>query len=133
MIKRKYKPMEGRKATDRAAAGPIDLIHLFRMTVGDYRLQREILDLFDQQIGLLVDRMRDAEPPALAALAHTLKGSARSIGAWDLVTAAEEVESAVANGGDLAPGLEAIAAAGECVRSAIAEMRQSEAGAQARL
>jgi HPt (histidine-containing phosphotransfer) domain-containing protein len=133
MIKRKYKPMEGREAAHRAAAEPIDLVHLFRMTVGNYRLQHEILDLFDQQIGLLVDRMRDAGPPALAALAHTLKGSARSIGAWELVRAAEEVEAAVANGGDIGHGLKAIAAAGERVRSAIDEMRQSEAGAQARL
>ncbi len=117
-----------------ASWAPIDLVHLFRMTMGDRDLQQEILDLFDQQIGILIERMHDAEPATLATLAHTLKGSARSIGAWDLVHATERIEAAVAGReSDHVAELAALAVAAQRVHSAIAEMRQSEAGPPADL
>lgn len=108
---------------------PIDRVHLFRMTLGDRRLQDEVLDLFDQQIALLVARMDTAPPGAVGTLAHTLKGSARGIGAWAVVEAAEAIEAAVAAGADIAGPVDAMAAAGAAVRAAIAQMRQSEAAA----
>jgi len=70
----------------------LDLEHLGRMTLGDPMLEREVLTLFDQQAGVLLSRMRDAGPAAVAAYAHTLKGSARGIGAWRVAEAAEAVE-----------------------------------------
>ncbi len=68
---------------------PIDLVHLARMTLGDRSLEREVLQLFDRQSALLIARMRSAAPPGIATLAHTLKGSARGIGAWRVARAAE--------------------------------------------
>jgi HPt (histidine-containing phosphotransfer) domain-containing protein len=112
---------------------PIDLTHLARMTLGDRRLQQEILDLFDQQIGLLIARMNDRHAATLGALAHTLKGSARSIGAWDLVRATEAVEAAVASGAPLDQAIAVVAATGARVREAISQMRQNEADVDAAL
>ncbi|EJW13630.1 putative Hpt domain protein [Rhodovulum sp. PH10] len=100
---------------------------MFRMTLGDAALQREVLELFDRQIVLLTDRMHTAPPAAVATLAHTLKGSARGIGAWALVSAAEAVESAVAQGDDPAEPLHRLALAGHAVRAAIATLRRAAA------
>src|SRR5437016_9952482 len=80
---------------------PIDLVHLARMTLGDRSLEREVLQLFDRQAVLLVARMRAAEPCSVAAVAHTLKGSARGVGAWRVAGAAEAVEAAACAGDPL--------------------------------
>jgi hypothetical protein len=70
----------------------IDLKHLARMTLGERGLEAEVLMLFDRQAAVLLDHMRQAAPQAIAAFAHTLKGSARGIGAWRVAAAAEAVE-----------------------------------------
>jgi HPt (histidine-containing phosphotransfer) domain-containing protein len=70
----------------------IDLKHLARMTLGERSLEAEVLMLFDRQAAVLLDHMRQAAPQAIAAFAHTLKGSARGIGAWRVAAAAETVE-----------------------------------------
>jgi HPt (histidine-containing phosphotransfer) domain-containing protein len=75
-------------------AAPIDREHLARMTLGERSLEREVLALFDRQADLLLARMSKCEPAVAAAAAHTLKGSARGIGAWRVATAAETVELA---------------------------------------
>jgi HPt (histidine-containing phosphotransfer) domain-containing protein len=86
------------------AAGPdrravaIDEDHLGRMTLGDRRLEREVLELFLRQTTIMLGRIVDADPPLAAAAAHTLKGSARGIGAWRVARAAELLEQAA--GGD---------------------------------
>jgi HPt (histidine-containing phosphotransfer) domain-containing protein len=85
------------------AGPPIDRDHLARMTLGDIALEREVLELFDRQAMMLTARLRDAEAFAVAALAHTLKGSARGIGAWRVAQAAELLEIA----GDGAPDRQA--------------------------
>jgi HPt (histidine-containing phosphotransfer) domain-containing protein len=72
----------------------IDIDHLGRMTLGDRRLECEILELFVRQTALMLDRIAGAEPPSAAAAAHTLKGSARGIGAWRVARAAELLEQA---------------------------------------
>ncbi len=74
--------------------GPIDRAHLSRMTLGEKELEREVLGLFDRQAELLLARMRKAEPAVVAAAAHTLKGSARGIGAWRVANTAEALELA---------------------------------------
>src|SRR3954469_6146022 len=71
---------------------PIDLVHLARTTLGERTLEREVLQLFDRQASLLIERMQTASADALPALAHTLKGSARAIGAAHVARAAEAVE-----------------------------------------
>jgi hypothetical protein len=52
---------------------PIDRVHLARMTLGERRLECEVLALFVRQAGMLLQRMGRAEPKAVAAAAHTLK------------------------------------------------------------
>lgn len=89
-------------------AGPIDLTHLSRMTLGERALEREVLHLFDRQAEMLLARMRGASSSAVAAYAHTLKGSARGIGAWEVARTASEVEMA-AQGRDRAAQAQALA------------------------
>jgi HPt (histidine-containing phosphotransfer) domain-containing protein len=73
----------------------IDGGHLERMTLGDRRLEREVLELFVRQTTIMLTRIVGAEPALAAAAAHTLKGSARGIGAWRVARAAELLEQAV--------------------------------------
>src|ERR1044072_8778492 len=89
---------------------PIDLVHLARTTLGDRALERGVMQLFDRQADILIARMRTATPPAVAALAHTLKGSARGIGAWRVARAAELLELAGASGKETADAVEGLAA-----------------------
>jgi HPt (histidine-containing phosphotransfer) domain-containing protein len=84
------------------AEQPIDVEHLFRMTLGDHHLEREVLQLFDRQAEMLMERIAQSEPGIVAASAHTLKGSARGIGAWQVARAAEAVEKTART---LQPGL----------------------------
>lgn len=102
---------------------PIDLVHLARMTLGDRSLEREVLALFERQATLLIARMRQAAPEGVAALAHTLKGSARGIGAWRVARAAETLETMGAAGTrEIGAELEQLAAAAEEARAVIAEL-----------
>jgi Hpt domain-containing protein len=98
----------------------IDLKHLFRMTLGDHSLEREVLALFDRQIDMLIARMSEVEPSCVGALAHTLKGSARGVGAWPMARAAEAVEAAQL--ADLAPAVAALTATACQTRAAIADI-----------
>lgn len=77
-----------------APAAAIDRAHLSRMTFGDRSLEQEVLQLFDRQAELLIGRMRGGDPAAVAALAHTLKGSATGIGAGQVARAADAAEIA---------------------------------------
>ena len=99
---------------------PIDLVHLARTTLGDRSLEREVLQLFDRQSTLLLERMRAALPGSLGMLAHTLKGSARGIGAWRVARAAEAVE--LAEGAQAEGALDALAAATDEARAIIADL-----------
>ena len=102
---------------------PIDLVHLARTTLGDRSLEREVLQLFDRQSALLIARMRCAAPAGIATLAHTLKGSARGIGAWRVARAAEALElAAPAGSGAAAEALDQLAAASDEARTVIAEL-----------
>ncbi len=118
-------------AVERTAAPPlaaaeqtIDREHLARMTLGDRSLQNEVLELFDRQAGMLLTRMKDAGANVVAALAHTLKGSARGIGAWHVAQAAEAVEQAAPqpDQGALATAVEQLSAAVDEARTAIAAL-----------
>ena len=75
--------------------GPVDRRHLQRQTLGDSSLEREILSLFRRQSATVFARLAEArEHKERRDLAHTLKGSARAIGAWRVAAAAEAVEAA---------------------------------------
>ena len=99
---------------------PIDLVHLARTTLGDRSLEREVLQLFDRQAALLITRMRSATPGSVVIIAHTMKGSARGIGAWRVARAAEAVELAAS--ADVGDALEHLAAAADEARAVIADL-----------
>jgi HPt (histidine-containing phosphotransfer) domain-containing protein len=107
-------PMAGDEAV-------IDVAHLGRMTLGDRKLELQVLGLFDRQAELLLARMQEVDPAGVASLAHTLCGSARGIGAWRVAAAAEALEQAVA-AGHLPPALAHLAATVEETRLAIASL-----------
>jgi len=73
-------------------AGPIDAEHLAQMTFGDRALEREVLEIFHRQAAIMLSRIGGVEPGAASAAVHTLKGSARGIGAWRVARAAERLE-----------------------------------------
>jgi HPt (histidine-containing phosphotransfer) domain-containing protein len=73
--------------------GPIDEEHLVQMTFGDSRLEREVLQIFRRQAAIMLSRIGGLESGAAAAI-HTLKGSARGIGAWRVARAADRLEQA---------------------------------------
>ncbi len=79
--------------------GPIDIEHLQRMTLGNASLEREVLALFSAQAASLIGSLA-ALPANAGTLAHTLKGSARAIGAFGVADAAGHLEAAVLNGHD---------------------------------
>jgi HPt (histidine-containing phosphotransfer) domain-containing protein len=108
-------------------APAIDLAHLARMTMGEAALEREVLTLFERQAGLLLARMRSAPGPAVAAFAHTLKGSARGIGAWRVAEVAGMVEVEAAQGDDrtAAAALARLAAAVDEAKALIADRLQA--------
>jgi HPt (histidine-containing phosphotransfer) domain-containing protein len=73
---------------------PVDLVHLSRYTLGERALEREVLELFCTQSVLYLEQLRAAmSDKAWKDAAHSLKGSARAIGAWRTAQAAERAES----------------------------------------
>ena len=99
---------------------PIDLAHLSQITLGEASLECEVLALFDRQADLLLPRIRAGTPAVIAAAAHTLKGSARGIGAWRVASAAEAVEGAAPAA--FAAAVAALAAALSETKMAIAHL-----------
>jgi hypothetical protein len=89
----------------------IDRAHLARMTHGERDLEREVLQLYATQAELLLGRMAQSPPAAVGALAHTLNGSSRGIGAWQVAAAAAAVEADAAEGRDMAASVERLASA----------------------
>jgi len=76
-------------------ATAIDVVHLNRQTMGDRSLEREVLELFRRQARILLFRFENlTNPVERADVAHTLKGSARGVGANRVAFAAEELERA---------------------------------------
>jgi HPt (histidine-containing phosphotransfer) domain-containing protein len=103
------------------ATPAIDRAHLKTMTFGDRSLEHELLHLFDRQAELLLARMRASDAATLAALAHTLKGSAAGIGAGEVKRAAEAAERAAPGSpAERRVALERLAAAIDAARADIA-------------
>ena len=109
----------GRKLTGPTAAA-IDDDHLRQMTLGDPALEREVLEIFMRQAALMLRRIAGARPALAAAAAHTLKGSARGIGAWRVAQAADCLERAAADDDSL-----------EAFKVAIAELEAASREARA--
>jgi HPt (histidine-containing phosphotransfer) domain-containing protein len=77
----------------------IDVQHLGRMTLGEPALEAEVLALFAAQSRDLAARLA-VVPADAAALAHTLKGSARAVGAFRVAEAALALETALRDGAE---------------------------------
>lgn len=99
----------------------IDEAHLARMTLGDRTLEREVLTMFSAQAASLV-ALLSSWPADAAALAHTLKGSARAIGAFAVADAAADLEDALRRGSDAAELLAMLDAAVDHARVAIGDL-----------
>jgi HPt (histidine-containing phosphotransfer) domain-containing protein len=100
--------MTGPRQSTTAACSPsettptvIDDDHLRQMTLGDPGLEREVLEIFMRQAALMLRRIAGAKPALAAAAAHTLKGSARGIGAWRVAQAADRLERVAAGDDNL--------------------------------
>src|ERR1700722_13461535 len=111
----------------RAADGVLDEHHLRQMTLGDQSLEREVLQVFARQITLMLKRIARAEPPHAAAAAHTLKGSARGLGAWRVAEAAEQLEQAATGLGNLSEAIAELEIAANEVCGAIETRLQGAA------
>lgn len=76
-----------------ALAKPVDYTHLQSQAAGDIAVMREVLSLFvthGEQVIEELERAHDAK--AWKQWTHTLKGSARGIGAFAVAEAAADAE-----------------------------------------
>ncbi len=105
----------------------LDLVHLSRQTFGDHALEVELLTLFERQAAHLAVRLGDPRRPgdstARLELAHMLKGSAMSVGAFAVAATAQAYEIALRQG-EPAEGRAcgALVAKIDAARAAIAEL-----------
>jgi HPt (histidine-containing phosphotransfer) domain-containing protein len=87
----KQEPLPAAEATP---SSPLDRTHLSRQTFGDRTLEREVLDLFRTQSPIYLGRVKAARSDnEWREAVHTLKGSARAIGAWRIAETAERAEA----------------------------------------
>lgn len=98
------------------ASLPLDIEHLADVSGGDWEFECELLDEYftTASTGLqsLSKAVEEANSDEAHRLAHSLKGSSRSIGAWPMGDVCEQFDTA-ARAGDLSeagPMLEAIRA-----------------------
>ncbi|MDP1906672.1 MAG: Hpt domain-containing protein [Hyphomicrobium sp.] len=86
------------QAADSDAPRLIDHEHLRRYTLGDPGLELEILGLFAGQLPITIGALEHATTDKdWGMAAHTLKGSARAVGAWPLAALAEDAERLTTN------------------------------------
>ena len=101
----------------------IDLGYLQLFTLGDSALQNEVLGLFREQVASSVSALRksiaDDDCASWRMAAHTLKGSARAVGAFRLAQEAERAERDNATLNSRARGAERIAIAALATVAAI--------------
>jgi HPt (histidine-containing phosphotransfer) domain-containing protein len=76
-----------------AATKPIDFTYLRRFTLGNKELEQEVLYLFAESAPAYLKALEQAcTPKEWHDAAHTLKGSARAVGAWRVARTAEVAE-----------------------------------------
>ena len=98
----------------------LDRDHLARYTMGDSALEQEVLGLFIGQMPETVAMLRESrDAQAWQRAAHTVKGSAKAVGAWKLAKAAERAERRSDDSDDWDQLADAIEAAVAEVRACI--------------
>jgi HPt (histidine-containing phosphotransfer) domain-containing protein len=101
----------------------LDRAHLAKYTLGDAALEREVLDLFIGQMPVTVASLRSSnDAQSWLRAAHTIKGSARAVGAWKLAEVAARAESVASEPGSWAELINDIAVAVQEVSGRIAVM-----------
>lgn len=85
--------MPGGESCGGAQTRPIDLAHLSRQTFGDRALELEVLGLFVQQLLHAKDQIFGMNTNERLQLAHSLKGSARGVGAFAIAACAVDIEA----------------------------------------
>jgi HPt (histidine-containing phosphotransfer) domain-containing protein len=85
--------MPGGEASDTRRSRPIDLSHLSKQTMGDRELEREVLGMFVEQAQAVRRQIGDAAVKERLFLAHSLKGSARGVGAFAIAECACAIEN----------------------------------------
>ncbi|MCU0830776.1 MAG: Hpt domain-containing protein [Rhizobiaceae bacterium] len=73
---------------------PVDMVHLARQSFGDKALETEILSLFRQQLALTSGQLKATSGLERKRVAHTIKGSAKAVGAFALARIAARIEDA---------------------------------------
>ena len=87
-----------------SGAAAVDYAHLRIQAAEDPDVMREVMELFllqTEQILAALEAARD--PKAWKELTHTLKGSARGVGAFAIADAAARAEPAILDKAALAP------------------------------
>jgi HPt (histidine-containing phosphotransfer) domain-containing protein len=115
-----------RRDMDRAIPGrPIDLVHLARQSLGDRGLETDLLSLFDRQAASILCQIkaapREGGQKLLGDLVHTLKGSARAVGAIGVAAAARACEDELGSQG-FETSVDKLAVAVGEARAAIADL-----------
>jgi HPt (histidine-containing phosphotransfer) domain-containing protein len=78
---------------NRFAEATLDLVHLSRQTMGDAKLEQEILVLFLIQCESCEKALLlPSKPGILTEIAHQMKGCAKAVGAWDIAQTAGLLE-----------------------------------------
>ena len=113
------------------AGAILDFDHLERQTMGDADLAREVLRLFVEQAQRVVARL--AGPVGGEERSrhfHTLAGSARGIGAWQVASLASRFETAAGTELDTQPLFEALKAVEQAImaREELSAAGASDAG-----
>ncbi|MBE7185347.1 MAG: Hpt domain-containing protein [Methylobacterium mesophilicum] len=100
----------------------LDLDHLTRQTFDDQALEAEVLTAFVQQAELFGKRLAKPDEALPVELAHTIKGSARAVGAWNLAELAERYETTPDNERDRAKLVAAIFEADGAARARLRDL-----------
>ena len=76
------------------AQPPIDFEHLKTYTAGDFAVEQEVLNLFVHQVEMWLRMLEDSgDEGSWRDAAHSLKGSARGIGAWTVAELCDRAEA----------------------------------------
>jgi HPt (histidine-containing phosphotransfer) domain-containing protein len=103
----------------------IDHDHLRRYTMGDQQLEGEVLQLFAKDLPRSVRALRTARNDReWWVAAHTLKGSARAVGAWRVAGAAAAAEQIACAIDDPLAKAKAMAACDLAIADAISYIRR---------
>lgn len=90
-----------RAVPNSAPRPPVDLVRLAANTMGNRELELQVLQLFKTQSSTMIARLAETvDVKARKDLIHTLKGSARAVGADHVAKACEALETEINAGRD---------------------------------